>query len=73
MPKLPQVRPDRLRRALLRAGFVEVRQTGSHVLLRRESVTLNVPMHVSRDVKPGTLVAILKAAGITVDELRGLL
>lgn len=73
MKRLPQVRPDRLRRALLRVGFVEIRQTGSHVFLRRESVTLNVPMHEGHDVKPGTLAAILKAAGMTADELRNLL
>jgi hypothetical protein len=28
--KLPRVRPDRLRRALLRAEFLEVRRSGSH-------------------------------------------
>jgi len=73
VPKLPQVRPDRVRRALLRAGFVEVRQTGSHVFLRRGAVALNIPAHEGRDVKTGTLAAILKAAGMTADELRGLL
>jgi predicted RNA binding protein YcfA (HicA-like mRNA interferase family) len=35
-------------------------------------VTLNVPIH-DRDLKPGTLAAILKAAGMTVDDLRDLL
>jgi predicted RNA binding protein YcfA (HicA-like mRNA interferase family) len=57
---------------LLRAGFVEVRHSGSHLFLRRGTVTLNVPIH-GRDLKLGTLAAILKAAGMTVDELRELL
>jgi predicted RNA binding protein YcfA (HicA-like mRNA interferase family) len=73
VPKLPQVRPDRLRRALLRAGFVEIRQSGSHVFLRRGTVTLNIPAHEGRDIKTGTLAAILKAAGMTADQLRDLL
>jgi predicted RNA binding protein YcfA (HicA-like mRNA interferase family) len=58
---------------LLRAGFVEIRQTGSHVFLRRGTVTLNVPSHEGRDIKAGTLAAILKAAGMTADQLRELL
>ncbi|MDQ2909137.1 MAG: type II toxin-antitoxin system HicA family toxin [Candidatus Eremiobacteraeota bacterium] len=34
---------------------------------------MNVPMHEGRDVKSGTLAAILKLAGMTADELRNLL
>lgn len=51
--------PDRL-------GFREVGQRGSHVKLRRGSVTVIVPDH--RDVRKGTLAAILKQAGVTADD-----
>ena len=66
-----------LRSALLRAGFVELRQRGSHLRLqriemdgRRRLVTL--PMH-SGDVPPGTLRAILRESGLTEADLRRLL
>ena len=32
-------------KALRRLGFTEIRQTGSHCILRRESRTIVVPMH----------------------------
>jgi predicted RNA binding protein YcfA (HicA-like mRNA interferase family) len=66
-----------LRTALLRAGFVELRQRGSHLRLQRierggrlNLVTL--PMH-SGDVPPGTTRAILREAGLTEADLRRLL
>ena len=73
MPGLPQVRPDRLVRALQRAGFVIARQHGSHALLRRGEVRVVVPMHAARDVPKGTLARILRDIGMTGDELRSLL
>lgn len=66
-----------LRTALLRAGFVVLRQRGSHLRLERvemgggpQRVTLS--MH-SGDVPPGTLRAILRETGITEADLRRLL
>ena len=56
-------------RALERGGFVRDRQSGSHVTLRhhgrRRSAT--VPQGNS-DLPPGTLRAILRQAGLTVEE-----
>jgi predicted RNA binding protein YcfA (HicA-like mRNA interferase family) len=70
---LPEVSGARLKRALERAGFVEVHTRGSHCKLRHPGSrrTVIVPMH-SR-VRPGTLSSILQHAGISVDELRDLL
>jgi len=53
-------------RALRRLGFEERRQTGSHVILRRESRTVVVPMH--KPIKPGTLRGLIEQAGLTVEE-----
>jgi predicted RNA binding protein YcfA (HicA-like mRNA interferase family) len=57
----------------LRAGWVREGQTGSHVLLTKagQRVTLSIPLH--REVKPGTLRAIIRTAGLTVEEFLGLL
>ena len=76
MTKLPPVTGDRLVRARLRAGFVEVRQSGSHVALRHVTDPhrrATVPVHGSKTVRPGILRAILERAGLTVDPLVDLL
>ncbi len=65
--KLPRdVGGDQAVRALRRLGFVEVRQTGSHRILRKQSRTVVVPQH--RPIKPGTLKALIEQAGLTVQE-----
>jgi predicted RNA binding protein YcfA (HicA-like mRNA interferase family) len=72
--KLPAVKPRQLIRALEQAGWEQDRTRGSHYYLvhrdRREAVV--VPAH-SRDVKPGLLLAIIKAAGLSRREFRRLL
>jgi predicted RNA binding protein YcfA (HicA-like mRNA interferase family) len=70
---LPEVSGARLKRALKRAGFVEVHTRGSHCKLRHPAsrITVIVPMH--NRVRPGTLSSILQHASISVDELRDLL
>ncbi len=73
--KLPRVDCDDLIRALRRAGFVSVRQRGSHVHLKRYSDNrrVTVPMHKGRTVPIGTLKAILRDADIDPDKFRELL
>ena len=75
MSDLPVVRPRQLIRALQRAGFFVHHVRGSHHYLRhpdRPGILVTVPYH-SRDLKRGTLSAILRQAGLTPDELCGLL
>jgi len=75
MAKLPSVSGERLVRALKRAGFVELRQKGSHVSLERrvgdKTFRTVVPMHAA--LAKGTLSDILKQAGLTPEQLRDLL
>lgn len=76
MSRLPQVPGDRVMRALKRAGFLVVRQKGSHCVMRHQtdlSRRCTVPLHASQPVKAGTLHAILKGAGLEVQEFLGLL
>jgi len=65
MPKLPVVSGKECRRALGYLGFEEVRQRGSHVVMRRGECGCVVPMHA--EIKTGTLSGILKQAGVNVD------
>jgi predicted RNA binding protein YcfA (HicA-like mRNA interferase family) len=60
-------------RALERGGFVRV--TGSHHIYEhpaRPDQIVPVPRH-GRDLKRGTLLNILKQAGLSKDEFAGLL
>jgi predicted RNA binding protein YcfA (HicA-like mRNA interferase family) len=75
MNGLPAVGPRQLIRALERAGFFVHHIRGSHHYLRhpeRPGLLITVPYH-NRDLKRGTLRAILRQAGITPEELRDLL
>lgn len=58
-------------RALRRAGFETLRQTGSHLIMRKESRTVVVPQH--KPIKPGTLKGLIEQAGLTVEAFAALL
>jgi predicted RNA binding protein YcfA (HicA-like mRNA interferase family) len=65
MPKLPVVSGAEVVRALERLGFVVTRQRGSHIVMRRGSMGCVVPNH--RELKVGTLVGLLKQAGVSTE------
>jgi predicted RNA binding protein YcfA (HicA-like mRNA interferase family) len=67
MPKLPRIAGKDCCKALIRLGFVEVRQRGSHVVMRRGESGCVVPLH--KELKTGTLSGILKQAGISAEDL----
>jgi predicted RNA binding protein YcfA (HicA-like mRNA interferase family) len=70
--KLPRdVNGSEAVRALRRLGFEERRQTGSHVIMRKDGRTVVVPMH--RPIKPGTLRGLIEQAGVTVEVFQGML
>ena len=75
MSRLPDVSGAELVRALRKAGFVVLRQKGSHVSMEKKDATGHwrtiVPMH--REIARGTLHDILKQTGLTRDELSKLL
>lgn len=50
MPKLPRISGAQAQRALERLGFVKLRRSGSHVIMRRESKGCVVPMHAELKV-----------------------
>ncbi len=66
MPKLPRTSGTAIVKALERPGFLKVRQSGSHVIMRRGSKGCVVPMH--REVKVGTLAGILRQAQVSQDD-----
>ena len=72
---LPALSGRELVRALRRAGFVLLRQKGSHVSMEKRTGPgywrTVVPLH--REIRPGTLSDILNQTGLTKDELADLL
>jgi predicted RNA binding protein YcfA (HicA-like mRNA interferase family) len=70
MPKLPRISSREAIRALEHLGFAQIRQTGSHVVMKRKTeegeIGCVVPVH--RELKIGTLSGILKQARVTVEE-----
>ncbi|MFQ5957117.1 MAG: type II toxin-antitoxin system HicA family toxin [Candidatus Brocadiales bacterium] len=75
MGRLPTLRPKEVIKALERGGFFIHHQTGSHVAMRHQedkTIRVTVPLH-SKDIKVGTLNSILKQAGLTTEEFKGLL
>ncbi len=73
MAKLPVVSGAEAVRALERGGWHADRKRGSHVIMIRpgQSASLSVPQHP--ELAPGTLRAIIRAAGMTVEEFVAIL
>jgi predicted RNA binding protein YcfA (HicA-like mRNA interferase family) len=70
MAKLRRVSAKETIAALERLGFVQVRQRGSHVVMKKQGsqgdIGCVVPMH--NELAIGTLLNVLKLAQVTLDE-----
>ncbi|MBN1506823.1 MAG: type II toxin-antitoxin system HicA family toxin [Sedimentisphaerales bacterium] len=66
MPELPRISGKEAVLAFERLGFRQVRQEGSHVVLRRDDRGCVVPLHSSLAL--GTLRSAIRQAGISVGE-----
>ena len=74
MPKLPVVSGVDVVKALAEVGWELDHQTGSHMILRHKEPPhrrLTVPRH--RELGKGTLRAIIRESGLTVEEFLKLL
>lgn len=68
MPPLPVVSGMETRKALERAGWLFVRQKGSHMSLFNPDTNRQVTVPNHKDIDKGTLKSILKQANLSVDE-----
>jgi predicted RNA binding protein YcfA (HicA-like mRNA interferase family) len=68
MASLPVLSGQDVADTFVRLGWEIARQRGSHIILVRAGhpATLSVPDH--REVKRGTLRALIRRAGLTVEE-----
>lgn len=70
MGSLPVLKPHEVAALLLRLGFQEVRQRGSHRQYRHpDGRGTTVPFHSGRDISPTLLRKIARDIGVTVEEL----
>lgn len=65
MPELPRISGATAIRVFESLGYVQVRQRGSHVVLRKQDKGCVVPVH--KELAIGTLRSAIRQAGITPD------
>ncbi|MBU0704486.1 MAG: type II toxin-antitoxin system HicA family toxin [Chloroflexi bacterium] len=68
MSRLPVISGRECVRALEGAGFYFKRQTSSHIILRRDDPFAQVVVPDHKVLDRGTLRAIIRQAGLSVDE-----
>jgi predicted RNA binding protein YcfA (HicA-like mRNA interferase family) len=66
VPKLPRISGKECISTLERMGFVQARQKGSHVIMRRDNRGCVVPLH--RELKVGTLAGLLRQGGVDAED-----
>lgn len=74
MSALPRISGRQVVQALKKIGYEHDRQRGSHMVLRQTDPPhrrVTVPDH--KEIAKGTLRAIIREAGLAVDEFRDLL
>jgi predicted RNA binding protein YcfA (HicA-like mRNA interferase family) len=74
MPKLPVIKASKLLRILLKSGFIKHHQIGSHIQLKHpDGRRTTIPFHPSKEIRRGTLKAIIDDLDIGVEEFIKLL
>ena len=74
MSRLPSPTARQVVQALRRAGFVVVRQRGSHVFLRHtDGRSTLVPVHAGESIGPGLLRKIMRDVELSREEFIELL
>ncbi len=75
MPKLPVVSGHELVKALTKIGFIHVRTTGSHAILKKkqneQTIVIPVPLH--KELAKGTLLSIMHQARLSREEFMKIL
>jgi predicted RNA binding protein YcfA (HicA-like mRNA interferase family) len=73
MSNLPRISGRTCAKALTAAGFFVLRQHGSHIILRRPEPFTQIVVPDHPELDRGTLRAIIRQSGMTVDQFKELL
>lgn len=70
MPNIPVIKGQKLIKILLKQGFVLNRINGSHhILIHKEKrLTVSIPVHKGKTLGKGITLAVIKDAGLTIEE-----
>jgi predicted RNA binding protein YcfA (HicA-like mRNA interferase family) len=73
MGKLANISGKEAAKAFQRAGWEPIGQVGSHLVLVRPDVRVNLSIPQHKELSVGTLRSLIRNAGMTVDEFLVLL
>ncbi len=73
MGKLANISGKEAARAFQRAGWEPIGQVGSHLVLVRPDIRVNLSVPQHEELSIGTLRSLIRNAGMTVDEFLALL
>jgi predicted RNA binding protein YcfA (HicA-like mRNA interferase family) len=73
MGKLGNVSGKEAAKAFQRAGWEPIGQVGSHLVLVKSGVRVNLSIPQHKELSVGTLRSLIRSAGMTVEEFLALL
>jgi predicted RNA binding protein YcfA (HicA-like mRNA interferase family) len=73
MGKLGNVSGKEAVKAFQKAGWIKVGQIGSHLVMTKPNIRVNLSIPQHKELSIGTLRALIRNAGISVDEFLALL
>jgi predicted RNA binding protein YcfA (HicA-like mRNA interferase family) len=73
MGKLGNISGKEAAKAFEKAGWIPLGQVGSHLVMVKSGVRVNLSIPQHRELSVGTLRALIRNAGMTVEEFLGLL
>ena len=73
MGKLANISGKEAAKAFQKAGWQSVGQVGSHLVMIRPGIRVNLSIPQHKELSVGTLRALIRNAGLTVDEFLDLL
>lgn len=73
MGRLANISGKKAARAFEKAGWQRLGQVGSHLVMIKPGVPVNLSIPQHRELSVGTLRALIRNAGLTLDEFLALL
>ncbi len=73
MARLANISGNQAARAFEKAGWRRIGQVGSHVVMVKAGLRVNLSIPQHKELSIGTLRALIRHAGITVEEFLALL
>ena len=68
MAKLANISGREAAKAFQKAGWIVMGRVGSHLVLSKEGIRANLSIPMHKELSVGTLRALIRNAGLTVDE-----